>query len=312
MEKRVDSCLFPENIPLEKIRGVTLDSNIQEINCNRIIAEDGVQCGVTLLQPPAVAAVLGSSVNLSCHMHLNGVELVRVNLYWLIPGPNNKVKEYLHPKTKIESVRSRKSRLIYPEFRKDLSLTIDDVQLSYTDTYICETSLVIGQQNRKSIGTGTYLLVYDDLTSFMNDSAIICKVRVQAAKDVDLVWDLQGLEYNIRSSVIPDSDSSYWIISAMRDWSQRCPGNTTITCNLRYKGQSLVERSMEAACAGALHSPPHPVLLYVLILGNSFIILIIIIVIFFWVTNKRNIGARVEAPYAMFSATSTRKCNGRT
>ncbi|KAM4011997.1 uncharacterized protein ACNLHF_005108, partial [Anomaloglossus baeobatrachus] len=193
--------------------------------------------------------MLGSSVNLSCHMQLNGVELVRVNLYWLILEPNNKVKDNLYPKVETESLLSRKSRLIYPEFEEDLSLTIDDVQLSYTDTYTCETSLMIGQQNKVVLGNGTYLLVYDDFTTFMNDSAIVCKVRVQAPQDVDLVWDFQDQEYNIRSSVTQDSHSSYWIISAMRDWSQRCPGNTTITCKLRYKGQSLVERSMEAACA---------------------------------------------------------------
>ncbi|XP_073513678.1 uncharacterized protein [Phyllobates terribilis] len=218
--------------------------------------------------------MIGSSVNLSCHMQLNGVKLVRVNLYWLIPGANNKVKEYLHPKTKNVSARSNKSHLIYPEFTEDLSLTIDDVQLSYTDTYICETSLVIGNQNRKSTGKGTYLLVYDELTTFMNHSDLVCKVKVQAPQDVDLVWDLQGQDYNVRSSEIPASCDSYWILSVMTNRTQQCQETTTFTCKLRYKGQSLVEHSMETTCAGHLHSPPHPVLLYILILGNSFLILI--------------------------------------
>ncbi|XP_073425933.1 uncharacterized protein [Dendrobates tinctorius] len=265
-----------------------------------------IQCAVTLLQPPAVAAMVGSSVNLSCHMQVNGVRLVRVNLYWLIPLANNKVKEILHPKSKIESDRSRKSHLIYPEFTEDLSLTINDVQLSYTDTYICETSLVIGDQNRMSEGNGTYLLVYDELMTFRNHSDIICKVKVQAPQDVDLVWDLQGQEYNW-SSVIPASNNSYWIFSVITNKTRQCQKNTTFTCKLRYQGQSLLEHNMEATCAGDLHSPPHPTMLYVLILGNSFLILIIIVfLLFFWVKRKKNRRDQVVAPYANFSNTSRR------
>ncbi|CAJ0961119.1 unnamed protein product [Ranitomeya imitator] len=270
-----------------------------------------VQSNVLLLQPPAVAALLGSSVNLSCHMQVNGVKLVRVNLYWLIPLPNNnKFKERLHPKTKNESDRSRKSRLIYPNFTEDLSLTIEDVQLSYTDTYICETSLVIGEKNKLVTGNGTYLLVYDDLMTFMNQSDIVCKVEVQAPQDVDLVWDLQGQEDNVWSSVIPASHNSYWIVSVMMNWTQRCQENRTFTCKLRYKGQSLVEHSMEAPCAGDLHFPPHPTMLYILILGNSFLILIIIIVLlFFLVKRKKNRKVQVVVPYANFSNTSRKYYN---
>ncbi|XP_077113498.1 uncharacterized protein LOC143768729 [Ranitomeya variabilis] len=269
-----------------------------------------VQCNVLLLQPPAVAAMLGSSVNLSCHMQENGVKLVRVNLYWLIPLPNNKFKERLHPKPRNESDRSRKSRLVYPNFTEDLSLTIDEVQLSYTDTYICETSLVIEDKNKLVTGNGTYLLIYDDLMTFMNQSDIVCKVKVQAPQDVDLVWDFQGQEYNVRSSVIQASHNSYWIESVMMNWTQRCQENMTFTCKLRYKGQSLVEYSMEATCAGDLHYPPHPTMLYILILGNSFLILIIIIVLlFFLVKRRKNKRVQVVAPYANFSNTSRKYYN---
>ncbi|XP_040277634.1 uncharacterized protein LOC120992942 isoform X2 [Bufo bufo] len=277
----------------------------------------GGHCTVTLLQPPAITAMRGSSVNLSCQLQLNGVKVARVNLYWLVPDANDKVKEYLYPRPKLRSTRINNSRLVYPVFINDLSLTIDDVQPSYSDTYICETSLVIGLQNQRSTGKGTYLLVYEELMTFINHSDIVCQVKVQGTQNVDLVWEFQGQEYDsVSSSLIPSPDNSYWIISVLSNWTQWCQNqqNTTFTCKLRYMEQSLVERNIQDTCAGDLpasHSAPQPILLYVLILGNTLLILlIIIIIIFFWKKKEKKRRIQVVAPYAKFSSSSKTKYNG--
>ncbi|XP_075695176.1 uncharacterized protein LOC142661641 [Rhinoderma darwinii] len=273
----------------------------------------GGRCAVTLLQPQAVAAMPGSSVNLSCVMQLNGENVHRTNLYWLIPGVNNKVKEYLHPRPERGTTRSKNSRLIYPMFTNDLSLTIDDVQLSYTDTYVCEASLLILPQNTKTTGRGTYLLVYEEFRTFMNLSDIVCKAKVQDQQNVQLIWELPGhAYYEMVSRVIPVSDNSYWIISILNHLLCQSEQNMTLTCQLQYMKQSLVNQSIEATCAGGMqesHSPLEPVLLYALILGNSLLILIIIII--FWVKkNKTNRRTRVIAPNAKFGTTSRMKYNG--
>lgn len=272
----------------------------------------GGHCAVTLLQPPAVAARQGSSVNLSCHMQSNGEKLDRVNVYWLIPGNNSKVIEYLHPRPKHESTRRYNARLTYPDYDTDLSLTIEDVQLTYTDTYICETSLLRGLQSTKAIGKGTYLLVYEEFNTFINRSDVVCEAKVQAAQNVTLFWEFQGQRYdgNI-SSVIPDSDNSYRILSVLTKGTQLCKTaqNRTITCKLQYMGQSLEERSAEVTCTG--DPPQPPVILYTLILGNSLLILFSIIIIFFWVKKKRrNRRVRVRAPYPKSSAPSRTNYNG--
>ncbi|XP_056399405.1 uncharacterized protein LOC130294051 isoform X2 [Hyla sarda] len=210
-----------------------------------------VHCAVTLFQPPAIAAMLGSSVNLNCSMQLNGVKLDRVNLYWLVPDVNNKVKEYLVPRPKKVSARSSNSRLIYPEFTNDLSLTIDNVQLPYTDTYICETSLLIGTRNARATGDGTYLLVYEEFSTFMNHTDLFCKVKLQTYQNVDLLWESQDQDYISTPPIVdPASDNSYWISRVLTYDPHRCRQNTTITCRLQYKGQSLVESSIEVACTG--------------------------------------------------------------
>ncbi|XP_069803682.1 uncharacterized protein [Dendropsophus ebraccatus] len=259
--------------------------------------------------------MLGSSVNLTCYMQVIEVKLDRVNLYWLILE-QDKVKEYLYPKQRHMTPRGKNSRLIHQTLKNDLSLAIDNVQLPYTDTYVCETSLLIGAKNTRSTGNGTYLLVYDNFTISMNHSDIICTVRVQAHKKVDLFWASQDHEYsNITSSVNPDLDSSYWLVSILTNETQRCRPhqNPTFTCNLRYLRQSLAERSIEVTCAGDLeisHSPQHPIFLYVSVLGNSLLILITIIIISLWLKKKRNRRVQVVVPYAKFSAHSKRKHTG--
>ncbi|CAN2390422.1 hypothetical protein PRIEUP_LOCUS459 [Pristimantis euphronides] len=255
--------------------------------------------------------MLGSSVNLSCQMQIHGVKLERINLYWLIPKGNNQV-EYLYPRVKRGNARSNNSWLVYPNFDNDLSLTVSNIQLSYTDTYICHTSLIIEKQNVKCSGNGTYLLVYEEFSTFMNHSDLICKVKVQAIQGVNLSWEFQGSEYNSIPSVIPTSDSSYWIISVWTKTS-RCQTqqNQTFTCNLLYMGQSLVECSIEVNCAGdlrPLHSAPHPVLLYVLVLANAALILCSIVIIFLCMKKKQNRRIQVTL-YAKFVAPSRTTCN---
>ncbi|XP_066462587.1 uncharacterized protein [Eleutherodactylus coqui] len=276
----------------------------------------GGHCAVTLFQPPAVAAMVDSSTNLSCYMQLNGVKLDRVNLYWLILDSKKKVKEYLYPKLKPESVRSNNSRLVYSKFENDLSLTISNVQLSYTDTYTCETSLLIQGQNTRYTGSGTYLLVYEEFSTFVNHTDLICQVKVQAPRNVDLFWEFQGKAYHhIASSLTPTSNNSYWLISVWTNGIQRCSTqqNQTFTCRLQYMGESLVEQSMEVTCADdqqPLPLAPHPIILYILILANTPLILFSIIILYFCVRKKQR-GRRVRiATYAKCSAPSRTKYNG--
>ncbi|XP_069804119.1 uncharacterized protein [Dendropsophus ebraccatus] len=264
----------------------------------------GGHCAVTVSQPPAIAAMLGSSANLTCYMKVEfKVTLNRVNVYWYIPD-GNRVKENLFPK-----LSTKNSRLIDPTLQRELSLTIDNVQLPYTDTYVCETSLLIGTRNTRSTGNGTYLLVYDNFTTSMNHRDIICTVRVQAHKNVDLFWRSQDHEFdNVTSSVNQATNGSFWIFSVLTKETQRCRPhqNLTFTCNLQYMQQSLAESSIEVTCAG---DPQPPIFLYVSVLANSLLVLLAVIIISFWMKKRSDRGVQLGVPYENCSASLKRKYN---
>ncbi|XP_075047255.1 uncharacterized protein LOC142107621 isoform X3 [Mixophyes fleayi] len=259
---------------------------------------------ITMQQPSAVAALVGSTVNLSCHMILGTETVKRVNLYWYVHEHNTTNRNYVYPDAHSKYIITKDSSwLSNPSHSTDMSFTISNVRLSYTYTYLCHTSLLFNSGSRTSTGRGTYLLVYDNLKAYVNGTDIICRIDLQEVEHVTLVWEFEGRGYkNNGHDLISNSRNSYWIANHLSNGTTQCQAhrNVTFTCLLQYKGESLLNHSIDITCTGGIYSSnfqgelkaSHPVLLYSLVLGNSIVILIFVLVFFFLMKkrwqNRRN------------------------
>ncbi|XP_072282573.1 uncharacterized protein [Pyxicephalus adspersus] len=239
-------------------------------------------CAVTLPQPAAIAAEVGSSVNLSCHLNL-GTELASEKyLYWYMPTSKEDEEWFVYPHvspeipTKINNLSKWRAN---PKHSTDMSLTIADVRLMYTGTYVCHMSLRINSEKILKSGNGTYLLVHESLDTHINDSNIICRTKVQEVNDVSLIWELEGRQKgNFSDQFLQNSyeiSNEFW----MGDAQCRRRRKVTVVCLLQYKGSTLTAKSIEAPCLGHPERQ-HPVWLFGSVIGSSLLILLLVLIIF--------------------------------
>ncbi|KAM5126547.1 uncharacterized protein ACMZJ9_021381 [Mantella aurantiaca] len=251
-------------------------------------------CAVSLEQPPILAATVGSSVNLSCHLHLGHEEVKRINLYWYSLGLNGTSKKYLFPPIS-RPANDNSIRLSNPNHNTDMSLSVSNLMLSYTDTYMCDVSLVMNSNSSKATGRGTFLLVYEPMKTYLSGGDIVCRTKVQSAANLSVVWELEdGMLWNGDPGWLANTDSSFWISNVFPNATSVCPEprNVTVTCLLQYMGRTVARQRMEMTCSGdtygtnqtGLRDPHHPVLLYSLILGGTSLILIALLAV--WLRNK--------------------------
>ncbi|XP_063798326.1 uncharacterized protein LOC134965871 [Pseudophryne corroboree] len=258
---------------------------ILHIFCSRYSA-------VKLQQPAALAALVGSTTNISCQLQLSTEKVIRVTLYWFKIEAKTTRRVYVFPGTDPNSIISKQSaRPSNPNHTTDMSLTIDNLRLAYTETYFCFTSLLIGSDSRSSVGDGTYVLVYENLKAYTNGTDLICEIEVYKVEHVTLVLEYAGRQYKDSvHGLLPKPSNSYWIANRLYSGTTQCQAqqNVTFSCLLQYKGESLLYHTIDVTCAGGFNSSrrqgdpvaPHPVLLYSLLLGNSLVILIIVLLFF--------------------------------
>ncbi|XP_063292102.1 uncharacterized protein LOC134577330 [Pelobates fuscus] len=113
----------------------------------------------------------------------------------------------------------------------------------------------------------------------MNESEIICQVQVGMMKHVSLDW--YHRDQNLLSA--QDNCSQYrtgsnWITNCLKVQLEQCVGDVTFYCQLSYSSKPIANESLEIPCRG-VPQIRHPVLLYSLLLGTSFLILMIVILI---------------------------------
>ncbi|XP_040182743.1 uncharacterized protein LOC120915967 [Rana temporaria] len=168
----------------------------------------------------------------------------------------------------------------------DMSLTIANVRLPYTGTYVCHMSVRVNSKKKPVSGNGTYLLVHEPLDTSINvtTNSILCRSEVQEVKDVFLIWDYDG--GRIENPTYPQAlKSSYEISTELHIGKIECRGreNVTAVCLLQYMGNTLTNRSIEFPCPGSYAGggmTSQPVLLYVLLLVSSLLILLIVTLVF--------------------------------
>ncbi|XP_072282577.1 uncharacterized protein [Pyxicephalus adspersus] len=269
-------------------------------------------CTIKLEQPPILAATVGSTVNLSCYLQIGNETINRINVYWLSLGLNGTLRQYLYPRVTTGSSRIINKTLIRlsnPGNKTDMSLSVSDVKLSFTDIYVCSVSLVMDTNTSSIPGKGTYLLVHEPLETVLNDTNIICRTKVQTVANLSLLWEFEnGRLVNGDHGWFANSGNTYWISTTIPNMTSLCqpPMNSTFTCLLQYRGMTVVRKRMEIACAGTreAHRPVH---LYALMLGSSLLLLIIILII--WIRNRwKNMGDANSSPYTNISDLKRMHC----
>lgn len=253
-------------------------------------------CATSLEQPSILSATVGSTINLNCHLK-NDEQLTRINLYWFSIGLNGTLKKYLYPPpTVTSSINSASSvSLVHPKHSTDMSLSVSNLTLAHTDTYVCHVSLVFGMNNSAVSGSGTFLLMHKTLEISLDETDLICTTNVQTLTNVTLVWELEnGTLVDGDPGWLANSDNSYWISNTFPKSTSLCQPsqNATFTCLLQYKGTTVAWKRMEVPCAGETIGKNHtgllaahqPVLLYSFILGSSLLILLVLLLV--WIKNK--------------------------
>ncbi|XP_040182744.1 uncharacterized protein LOC120915968 [Rana temporaria] len=244
-------------------------------------------CAISLEQPSILFAAVGSTIDLNCHLK-SDEQLTRINLYWFRIGLNGTLKKYLYPPRAVPSSsisRASSISLLHPNHSTDMSLSVSNLTLAHTDTYVCHVSLVVGMNNSAVSGSGTFLLVHEPLETSLNESDLTCTTTVQTVTDVTLVWEHENDVTLGDPGWLANSDHSYWISNTFPNSTSLChpPQNLTFTCHLQYKGTAVASKRMEVTCAG-LGEAHQPILLYSLILGSSLLILLVLLLI--WIRNK--------------------------
>ncbi|XP_073457169.1 uncharacterized protein [Aquarana catesbeiana] len=209
-------------------------------------------CAVTLPQPVAIAAEVGSSVNLSCEFRLGTEQVSEKNLYWYMPGPQEDSEWFVFPHVATEIPNNICQSCVWRTNQNndtDMSLTIADVRLLYTGTYVCQMSVRVNSKTKTVSGNGTYLLVHRSLDTSINviTNSILCRSEVQEVKNVSLIWDYEGGWMENRAL-----ESSYEISTELHIGKIECRGRGIVTavCLLQYMGNSLTNRSIEFPCPG--------------------------------------------------------------
>ncbi|XP_068099356.1 uncharacterized protein [Hyperolius riggenbachi] len=252
-----------------------------------------------LVQPPAVAAVVGSNVTLSCHLQLGEESLKRVVPYWYGHGRNETKKQYIHPADPANTIEKLSVYVISSSHETDMSVVVTDIRLPNTNTYFCETSLILGSGDRIITGNGTYLLVHEPLEVDHNGADITCRTEIQEVQHVTLLWQFDGTDFRDGDHTWGNNPTGYWISNRFLNWTSQCQAteNVTISCCLQYMGRTLVTESVEVPCT-APRDPPSPLHLYSLIFGCNFLILAIILLV--WIRRRRRSRRRgaSTAPYS--------------
>ncbi|XP_068097993.1 uncharacterized protein [Hyperolius riggenbachi] len=243
-----------------------------------------------------MAAMVGSKVNLRCHLEVGSDEVTETNLYWYMPGEKENTQWFLYPDVspQISKIFNKNSAVQSNQNSKtDMSLTVTNISLSHTGTYVCHTSLRTKQnQKKRSIsGTGTYLLLHEPLEVGHNGSDIVCRTNVQKVQHVTLLWQFDGTDFRDGDHTWGNNPTGYWISNRFLNWTSQCQAteNVTISCCLQYMGRTLMNESVEVPCTGPPqeppHDPPHPLHLYGLIFACNVLILIIILLV--WIRRRR-------------------------
>lgn len=241
-------------------------------------------CAVTLPQPAAIAAEVGSSVNLSCEFRPGTERVSEKNLYWYMPGPQEDSEWFVFPHVATEIPNNICKNCVWRTNQNndtDMSLTIADVRLLYTGTYVCHMSVRVNGKKKTVSGNGTYLLVHRSLDTSINvtTNSILCRSEVQEVENVSLIWDYEGgrmenLTYHRALK------SSYEISTELHIGKIACRDreNVTAVCLLQYMGNTLTNRSIEFPCPGR-GMMSQPVFLYVMLLASSLLILLLVILV---------------------------------
>ncbi|XP_077312552.1 uncharacterized protein LOC143933511 [Lithobates pipiens] len=276
-----------------------------------ILAFGSRSCAVTLPQPAAIAAEVGSSVNLSCEFRPGTERVTEKNLYWYMPGPQENSEWFVFPHVAPEIPTNVCQGCVWRTNQNndtDMSLTIADVRLLYTGTYVCHMSVRVNSKKKAVSGNGTYLLVHRSLDTSINvtTNSILCRSEVQEVKNVSLIWDYEGGQ--MENLTYQALESSYEISTELHIRKIECRGreNVTAVCLLQYTGNTLTSRSIEFPCPGSYAGrgvTSHPVLLYVMLLASSLLILLIVILVSYARRRRR----WREEPYIMYTNVENNK-----
>ncbi|XP_068099355.1 uncharacterized protein [Hyperolius riggenbachi] len=244
-----------------------------------------------------MAAMVGSNVNFRCHLEAGSKNVSEINLYWYMPGVLENDAWIFYPgvSSQLTSIFKKNSSFqTNPNHKTDMSLTVTNVSLFHTGTYVCYTSLRINQNKTQRSGNGTSLLVYEQINISTSNSNLICSTRVKEVENVILAWECDGESCGTsKSGFHQKKQRLFWISNPLDMGANKCPDqqNVTAVCLLHYMGHSLMNKSIQVPCPstkGPL-TDSQTIHLYGWIFGAVLILLLLIILILVWSLRKQKL-----------------------